>query len=137
MKTLLSPLFILFNMVKFVIETKSTGIVEAETTEENPETATKILDAMPFRGKASFWGDEIYFEIPVDVNIENGRVYVDVGSVAYWPEGKCLCIFYGKTLSSVDDRPKAYSPVNVFAKVEQPKIFKKVKNGEEIIVRKI
>ncbi|MEM3395765.1 MAG: cyclophilin-like fold protein [Thermoplasmata archaeon] len=123
-------------MAKFVIETRSTGCVEAETTGENPNTASKILAAIPFKGKASFWGDEIYFEIPVEANLESGRVYVEVGDIAYWPEGKCLCIFFGKTLSSEDERPKAYSPVNVFAKIQKPEIFKKVKNGEEIVVRR-
>ncbi|MCX8173872.1 MAG: cyclophilin-like fold protein [Thermoplasmata archaeon] len=124
-------------MPKFVIESRSTGIVEAETTVENPVTAEKIISAMPFSGKASFWGDEIYFEIPVEATIENGRVYVEKGAIAYWPEGKCLCIFFGKTLSSTDDRPKAYSPVNVFARVQNPEVFKKVKNGEELVVRKL
>lgn len=124
-------------MTKFVIESRSIGTIEAETTTENPETAAKVLGAMPFSGRARFWGEEIYFEIPVEVGIENGREIVDVGDIAYWPEGKCLCIFFGRTLSSVDERPKAYSPVNVFARVEKPEVFKKVKNGEEIFVRRL
>ncbi|MGB9636415.1 MAG: cyclophilin-like family protein [Thermoplasmata archaeon] len=123
-------------MSKFWFESKSTGKVEAETTGENPETAEKVLGAMPFRGRANFWGEEIYFEIPVVMELEKGRKVVEVGAVAYWPEGKCLCIFFGKTLSSVDEKPMAYSPVNVFARVKHPELFKKVKNGEEIIVSK-
>ncbi|MEM4160384.1 MAG: cyclophilin-like fold protein [Thermoplasmata archaeon] len=123
-------------MPKFVIESRSTGAVEAETTGENPETASRVLAAMPFSGRASFWGEEIYFEIPVEMETENGREFVEVGDIAYWPEGRCLCIFFGRTLSSVDERPKAYSPVNVFAKVKNAEVFRKVKNGEEIFVRR-
>lgn len=124
-------------MTKFVIETESAGSVVAETTGENPKTEAKVLEAMPFSGRANFWGEEIYFEIPVEIEKENSKVYVDVGAVAYWPEGRCLCIFFGKTLSSDDQRPKAYSPVNVFAKVEKAAVFKKVKNGEKLVVRKL
>lgn len=123
-------------MAKFVIECNA-GSVIANTTAENPKTAARILEAMPFSGRANFWGEEIYFEIPVEMEEENGKVYVEVGDVAYWPEGRCLCIFFGKTLSSEDERPKAYSPVNVFAKVENVEVFKKVKNGEKLVVRKL
>jgi len=123
-------------MEKFVIASKNAGEVEAIVTDENPETAKKVLAAMPFKGKANFWGEEIYFEIAVETSLENGKEFVNVGDVAYWPEGRCLCIFFGKTLSSVDERPKAYSPVNVFARVKRADIFKNVKEGEEIVVRR-
>ena len=48
---------------------------------------------------------------------ENAQENVEVGDVAYWPEGRCICIFFGKTPVSTNEKPKAYSPVNVFAKI--------------------
>ena len=58
--------------------------------------------------------------------------------MAYWSPGKAICIFFGPTPVSSDDKPRAYSPVNVFAKVEgDPNIFKKIKDGEKIRLEKL
>jgi len=48
-----------------------------------------------------------------------------------------MCIFFGPTPVSENEKPKAYSPVNLFARViGDPKVFEKVKNGEIIQVIK-
>jgi hypothetical protein len=36
---------------------------------------------------------------------------MEVGEIAYWPPGKALCIFFGRTPASTDERPRAASPV--------------------------
>jgi len=123
-------------MTKIVIKSKSTGAVRAVIDKEhNPKTAESILNALPIRGKASRWGDEIYFSIPVKLNEENSQEAVEIGDLGYWPSGNAFCIFFGRTPASTDDKPRAYSPVNIFGKViDDPSVFKKVKEGEEIIV---
>jgi hypothetical protein len=81
-------------------------------------TATRIWEALPIEGRANVWGDEIYFEIPVtDEQAPDARAEVEVGELAYWPVGHAFCIFFGPTPVSVDDQPRAYSPVNVFGRV--------------------
>jgi len=48
-----------------------------------------------------------------------------------------MCIFFGPTPASKAGEPRAYSPVNVFGKVNGvPSVFKKVKNGEKIRVER-
>lgn len=119
------------------ISTKATGAIEAMTTAENPKTAETIWHALPIKGNANRWGDEIYFSVPVDLKEENARAEVEVGSVAYWPPGKALCIFFGPTPVSKGDEPRAYSPVNVFAKiVGDPTIFKKVRDNDQVLLER-
>jgi hypothetical protein len=119
---------------KIKIYTKSTGYVSAEVVEEkNPLTAQSILNELPIESEVSRWGDEVYFRIPVSVELENSQIKVELGDLAYWPEGQCFCIFFGRTPASSDEIPVAASPVNVFGRViEEPTIFKKTKNGEPI-----
>lgn len=64
------------------------------------------------------WGDEIYFEIPVDAaQAPDARALVDVGTLGYWPVGKAFCIFFGPTPASTGSRPQAYSSVNILGEV--------------------
>jgi len=119
------------------ISTKATGAIEALVTSKNPRTADAIWDALPLKGKANRWGDEIYFSIAVSLKEENARAEVEVGSVAYWPPGKALRIFFGPTPVSQHGEPRAYSPVNVFAKLAMyPTIFKKVHEDDQVTSKK-
>ena len=99
-------------------------------------TAHKILDALPLESTANVWGDEIYFDIPLNLDQESdARAEVEVGDLAYWPAGPAFCIFYGPTPVSTDEQPKAYSPVNVFGRIlGDAKQFKGVSSGAKIKV---
>ncbi len=75
---------------------------------DDNETAAAIAAVLPIEGSANVWGDEIYFEIPVALAENAGaRAEVAVGTLAYWPPGNALCIFYGPTPVSVDATPRA------------------------------
>ena len=81
-------------------------------------TARQIWAALPIEGEAHIWGDEIYFEIPFRADQESdARAEVEVGELGYWPVGRAFCIFFGPTPASTDDRPRAYSPVNILGRV--------------------
>jgi len=119
------------------IVTKAAGKVEAELTSENPQTSEQIWGALPIQGKANRWGDEIYFSIPVSVEEENSRDEVEVGAIAYWPPGSALCIFFGRTPASRSEKPRAASPVNVFAKIKgDAKVFRSVREGDTVTIEK-
>lgn len=124
--------------MKIKIITEATGEVLVEIDEKtNPKTVKAILNALPFESTANRWGDEVYFETPIRVEEENSIQEVEVGTVAYWPPGNALCIFFGKTPVSRGEKPRAYSPVNVIGKIiGDAKIFKKVKSGDKIKVEK-
>jgi len=80
-------------------------------------TANQVLDALPLCGDGNRWGDEIYFDIGVDLDTENQQEEVEIGDVAYWRPGRALCLFYGRTPASTSDRPRAASPVTVVGKL--------------------
>ncbi len=84
----------------------------------SPKTGNQILDSLPVESEVRTWGEEIYFSIPLSMPEENAKSSVSLGDVAYWPEGQCFCVFFGKTpLTSTLDEIKPASPVNVFGKV--------------------
>jgi uncharacterized protein len=81
-------------------------------------TAEEIWGRLPLEARANLWGDEIYFAIPVLVGPQaDSREMVEVGDVGYWPPGNALCLFFGPTPASVDDKPRAASPVTVVGKI--------------------
>lgn len=81
-------------------------------------TAEEIWERLPLEARADLWGDEVYFAIPVSVGPEaDARETVEVGDVGYWPPGNALCLFFGPTPASVDEKPKAASPVTVVGKI--------------------
>ena len=94
-------------------------------------TARVIAEALPLHGNAHVWGDEIYFEIPVTIPLaDNAIEEVDVGTLAYWPTGSAFCVFFGPTPVSTGDKPRAYSPVNVFGRIiEDAAVLRGVTEG--------
>ncbi len=119
------------------ISTPSAGEVYAELSEENPRTARAVWDALPIEARASTWGDEIYFSIPVESEVENPKEVVEMGDLGYWPPGSAFCIFFGPTPASRGDEIRPASPVNVFGRVEgDPRIFKKVRSGERVVLER-
>ncbi len=104
----------------------------------NSKTSKKILSILPITSYLNTWGNEIYFSIPMEAELENGVETLDIGTVAFWPPGNALCIFFGKTPASIGEKPQAASPVTVVGSVEDKKSLldlKKVKSGEKIEVK--
>jgi len=83
----------------------------------NIKTASAIIKALPFESVAHRWGEEIYFDISVELELESVKEVFDVGDIAYWPPGKSLCIFFGPTPSSKGSEVRANSTISVFGKV--------------------
>ena len=57
----------------------SVGQAYAEISDDAPLTAKAIWDALPIESTASTWGDEIYFTIPVQLELENAKEVVNPG----------------------------------------------------------
>jgi len=112
------------------------GAIEAEAELNSTATAQAIWEALPIEGRANFWGGEIYFSVPVSLELEAGQELVSKGDLGYWPEGSAFCIFFGPTPVSQGDEIRPASPVTVFGKViGDATIFRKVATGTKIMVR--
>ncbi|MBU2522419.1 MAG: hypothetical protein KKD50_09360 [Proteobacteria bacterium] len=122
-------------MHKIIISVEDLS-VQAELNDTN--TAEKIFKALPIEGTVNLWGDEIYFDIPLELDLENdARADVEVGELGYWPSGPAFCIFFGPTPVSRDEKPRAYSPVNIFGRIiGDTTQLKTVSNGSKIRITK-
>ena len=114
------------------------GSVAAEAVLNDSQTAEKIWNALPIEAHGETWGDEIYFSIPVkDSAAADAIEVVALGDLAYWPPGSAFCIFFGRTPMSRGDEIRPASAVNVIGKiVGDPKVFKKVRSGEKVVLEK-
>ena len=121
-----------------VIEISSGELTLQAELNESP-TAYEIWNKLPLEGRANAWGDEIYFEVPVVMDQESdARAEVEVGELGYWPVGWAFCIFFGPTPVSTDERPRAYSPVNVIGRVQgDARLFKLVRDGDLVRIDRL
>jgi len=112
--------------VKFIIE--SIGEAEGELVRFlAPRTIDALVRKFPIEGRAAIWKEEVYFEIPMKMGEEKAKPTVETGTIAFWPMGGAICVFYGKS--------QPYSPVSILGKITSNlELFKQVKSGATIKV---
>jgi hypothetical protein len=107
----------------------------------SPKTFKAILDNLPVEVSINKWGEELFTDrttITVEQE-DNAKTEVNELDVAYWPEGKALCLFYGPTPISKKGKILAYSPVNVIGKILDSSnkhiILNQIKERSKVIIR--
>jgi len=81
-------------------------------------TAQKVWEALPIETSFNTWGDEIYFSIPVEAELEkDAQEVVESGDLGYWPSGNAFCIFFGPTPISTEGEIRPASAVNMIGKI--------------------
>jgi len=81
-------------------------------------TAVAIAGALPIETMPEEWGDEFYFEIPVEMSLdETATIKVKTGDIGYWPPGNALAIFFGPTPISSGSEPVPASDVNLVGRI--------------------
>ena len=115
--------------IKFTVE----GLGEAEGELVRflaPRTVDLIVRKLPIEGRAAVWKEEVYFETPIKMGEEKAKGTVEVGTIAFWPMGSAICIFYGNS--------QPYSPVSILGKITvNLELFKQVKSGTKIRVESV
>jgi len=108
--------------------------LEAELTDT--PTAKAVLASLPYDARLMTSGEEVYFNVPVEVAREtDARAVVTPGEVAYWPDGPCIALGFGRTPISQGDECRLASPCNIFGKLlGDAKSLAKVKAGTTVKV---
>ena len=112
------------------------GDVALEAELNNTATAAKVGAALPIRMSFNTWGDEIYFSIPVDAELDDSaQEEVEIGDLGYWPPGRAFCIFFGLTPGSEPGRIMPASAVNVIGKVAgDATLFRRAMRAREVVL---
>ncbi len=112
--------------IKFIIE--NLGEAEGELVRFlAPRSIDTIIRKIPIEGRAALYKEEVYFETSLKMGEEKAKPTVEQGTIAFWPMGSAICVFYGKS--------QPYSPVSILGKVTSNlDLFKQVKSGTKIRV---
>jgi hypothetical protein len=99
-------------------------------------TAKAVAAALPLSSSVLTWGEEVYFDAPLDVAREtDARAVITPGEIAFWPQGPSIAIGFGRTPISKGNETRLASPCNVFAKaIGSVKVLAKVKTGVKVTV---
>ena len=120
-------------MAKNIRITAGSVVVDAELNDT--DTANEIWDALPIQASGNTWGDEIYFKIAVENEVENGQEVVELGDLGYWPPGSAFCLFFGPTPASQGDEIRPASEVTVIGKIKgDSTVLKSVPSGSSVLI---
>jgi hypothetical protein len=102
-------------------------------------TAEKLVAALPLEASTQTWGDEVYFGTDVRLAREaEARALMNLGEIAYWPDGAAIAIGFGRTPISAPGEIRLASPCNIWAKaIGDVRQLKSVKAGTRVRVSRI
>ena len=100
---------------------KGTQILIELDDRNSPKTVKFFLESLPFEVDLNVWGDEIYTSpSPITIGEEHSMSPVALNDVAFWPQGKAICLFYGPTPIGKKGEITPASPVNIIGKILSP-----------------
>ncbi|HET9045149.1 MAG TPA: cyclophilin-like fold protein [Burkholderiales bacterium] len=99
-------------------------------------TARAVVAMLPAKSRANTWGEEVYFALAADVQLErDAREVVDPGTVCFWVQGGSLALPYGPTPVSSGNECRLVTKVNVLGKMEgDARKLATVRDGDAIEV---
>lgn len=77
---------------KIVLKCKNISM--PATLDDSPAAET-VASNLPITGLAQTRGAEVFFFVDFSVEMQNPTEEAPTGTIAYWPAGSAICIFYG------------------------------------------
>jgi uncharacterized protein len=104
---------------------------------DTPSTAA-LLAALPVKGSANTWGEEVYFSVPLSVELEDDAEHVvEPGTVCFWVDGGALALPYGPTPISQGGECRLASACNILGTIDgDPQRLGSIESGAEIRVER-
>ncbi|MCH2364520.1 MAG: cyclophilin-like fold protein [Planctomycetes bacterium] len=100
--------------------------------------AQAIAESLPLDTSFNTWGEEFYFEISVSAELDGTATSdVEVGTIGYWPPGRALAIFFGRTPMRTSDKPVPASDVNLVGTLENADDLVGFMSESRILIRRI
>jgi hypothetical protein len=102
----------------------------------NTPNAAKLLAALPCSAHAHTWGEEVYFTIPVEADLEpDSQRVVEPGTVCFWVEGASLALPYGATPIAQRGESRLVTKCNVLGKIDgDPRALASIRDGDAVNV---
>ncbi|HOD48790.1 MAG TPA: cyclophilin-like fold protein [Candidatus Hydrogenedentes bacterium] len=99
-------------------------------------TARQLAEVLPVSSSANTWGDEVYFSVPVETELDaHPKQVVAPGTICFWVQGSSVAIPYGPTPVSVGNECRLVTAVNVIGKLDgDPKTLFSVQDGDTIVL---
>ncbi|WP_455200620.1 cyclophilin-like fold protein [Kaarinaea lacus] len=92
------------------------GSVELLAEVLDTPTGRSIFNSLPIESRVNTWGDEIYFSVPVQAEREaDAKDIIEPGEIAFWVEGSCIAIGFGRTPISQGNEIRLAARTNIWA----------------------
>jgi len=101
-------------------------------------TAATLSQILPVNGPANTWGEEVYFDVPLDADVSpTAEEVVEPGTICYWVEGKAVALPFGPTPASKGDECRLVAPVNIVGKIDgDPKVLATISAGHPVTIER-
>lgn len=106
---------------------------------QHTPSSEALIACLPFKSVAQTWGEEVYFGLPISVDLEaNARQVVEPGTVCIWVQGHSMALPFGPTPIAEGMECKMVTPVNLLGWLEgDARVLAKVRDGDPIEVHLI
>lgn len=119
--------------MKITIQSDNASVIG---TIQHEVLAAKLTEEFPIETVTNTWGEEVYFEVPVDMEVESdAREVVDAGTITFWVQGSALAIPFGPTPASHEDECRLITAVNPVGELlDDPDQLSHFCAGEEVTI---